>query len=79
MNKSNNLVKVKDVGNHKEFVFINDFVIGTAYVEADGFYVFLPASGHGFWSSHIMKMIAERLDELNEDWDSQIKKEIGYK
>lgn len=77
MNKSNNLVKVKDVGNHKEFVFINGLVIGTAYVETDGYYVFLPAGGKGFWSSCIMKMIAEHLDELNKDYDCQIKNEIG--
>lgn len=75
MNKSSNLVKVRDAGSCKEFVFINDLVIGTAYIEVDGSYVFLSAS-QGFWSSYIMKMIAERLDELNEDCDLQLKKDL---
>lgn len=71
-----NLVKVLDTENAKEFVFSNGVVIGTSYREIDGYYVFLPAQGKGFWSSYIMKMIAERLDELNKDWDTQLRKDI---
>lgn len=71
-----NLVQVLDNGNVKDFISINGVLLGTSYREIDGFYVFVPEDRHGFWGEHALRMIADRLKELNADWERQLEKDL---
>lgn len=52
----------------------NDQYIGYAYKEVDGYYVFVFGKGEGSWSDYALREIADKLTELNKDWDEIIKK-----
>ena len=75
----NNLVNVKynKVTKVQEFRYPNFVEIGHAYVEVDGYYGFVFKEGSaGFWDANVLRMIAERLDELNEEWDKKVTKDL---
>lgn len=44
------------------------------YQEVDGFYVWWPRPDGGFITSYHLRNIANRLDELNKDWEDKIDK-----
>lgn len=47
---------------------------GEIYREVDGYFVYAPPpSRGGYWPAYLMKAIADKLDELNEEWDQQLK------
>jgi hypothetical protein len=43
----------------------------------DGYYRFLVDEPSGYWSSYALRHVAEKLDELNREWDQQVEKEVG--
>jgi len=55
--------------NRKEFLFQDRVNLGYAYIEVDGFYVFVFCSSDGgCWSSYVLREIADKLDELNKPY-----------
>jgi len=55
-------------------VFLNNVHVGNMYKEVDGYYVYeYNNSRSGFWEAHALRMIADKLDEMNKDWDEGIK------
>lgn len=47
--------------------------IGIIYMENDGYFVFQPdQSNSGFWNEHSLKLILDKLTELNRDWDQHL-------
>lgn len=68
---------VKDMG-FKKYLFwgSNSKHIGYAYKEVDGYYVFIPSNSPSewgkFWSGYALRSIANKLDELNKEWDEKI-------
>lgn len=43
----------------------NNKYIGELYKEVDGFFVYEPTSGGGYWTEHVMRDIADKLEYLN--------------
>ena len=39
----------------------------------DGYYVFWPKAEQGAYTPDNLRIIADHIDELNKDWDNQIK------
>jgi hypothetical protein len=61
------------INNHYDVIFMNGVKIGEICVEADGYYVFWSNPElSGFWDSAPMRVISDKLDELNKDWDQQV-------
>ena len=56
-------------------VYFNKKEIGVFALENDGYYGFYP-SGSGYWSSYALRLIADKLDELNAAWDEYINKNL---
>jgi hypothetical protein len=56
-------------------VYFNKKEIGVFALENDGYYGFYP-SGAGYWSSHALRLIADKLDETNTAWDEYINKNL---
>jgi hypothetical protein len=71
----NNLT-LKPAEGHNYQMFWNDSIeIGRAIIDVDGFYYFLPnQNGGGLWQSHVLKAIADKLDELNREINESINK-----
>lgn len=46
-------------------------------VMEDGYKVWWPLHGSGYLNSFDLRVIADYLDELNKDWDTQIDETLG--
>lgn len=58
-------------------VYFNKKKLGEFVVQDDGFFGFYTSEPSGYWSSYALRLIADKLDELNKEWDDQVKKDIG--
>jgi hypothetical protein len=58
-------------------VYFNSVRLGEFVVQSDGYYGFVAKSNAGFWSSYGLRLISDKLDEINKEWDQQVKKDIG--
>lgn len=63
-------ITVKDFNDIKQLYF-NTVYLGYCYREVDGFYVFIFV-GQGCWSDYALRMVADKLTELNKEWSDQI-------
>lgn len=62
-------------GRNYKMVWNESIEIGQAIIDVDGFYYFLPNTNNGgLWQSHVLKAIAEKLDDLNKEWNEHISK-----
>ena len=52
-------------------VYIRSQKVGLFYFEVDGFWVFNPV-GTGYWNEFSLRLIADRLEELNKSWNEQL-------
>ena len=71
-----NLIRLEKVDDDYHVYFDNGVLLGEFYAEVDGYYVFTPKLRGGFWKSYVLRTIADKLDELNKEWDEQIKREL---
>jgi hypothetical protein len=73
---SDGLLKVKpsetSAGEIDVFAY-NDVQLGTFYMEIDGFYVYDAIHRPGFMPSYMLRALADKLDELNEPYEKQMK------
>lgn len=53
--------------------FRNGVACGAVLQEVDGYYVWYPSAGSGFWESAHLRKIADLLDRMNAEWDAVIK------
>lgn len=60
-----------------EVIYDNGVSIGELLREVDGFFVYYPIQNGGCWESHVMRPIADKMDELNKPWQDQIDKDLG--
>jgi hypothetical protein len=61
------------VGHDYILIWNNSIEIGQAVLDADGFYYFLPKRNDGsLWQAYVLKAIAEKLEELNQEWSEEI-------
>lgn len=54
----------------------NEVKIGDFFKDVDGFYYFWPKLHGGSWNALVMRIIADKLDELNRPWEEEIAKDI---
>ncbi len=59
--------------NSQKFNVLNpsDYLVGELIMDVDGYFYFWP-SNDGCWSSHIMRSIANKLDDINKQWNDNI-------
>ena len=52
----------------------NGVYLGDIFAKEDGFYDFWPEYPYkgGYWSSHILREISDKLDEINAPWQKQL-------
>lgn len=55
----------------------NDKFLGMFERDIDGYFYFAENNRvSGYWSSYVLRAIADKLDEINKDWDEQIKRDL---
>jgi hypothetical protein len=69
--------KYKKVKDYKiEVRTKNDILVATMEEDVDGFfYLWMDESINGAWTSNTLREIANKLDELNKEWNNFIRKE----
>ena len=76
MNKRNGigmgLQLLKTESDARYEVYFNGQHLGYFYLEVDGFYVFNPKGDIGYWNEFNLRMIADKLEELNKKWNEEI-------
>lgn len=57
----------------------NNKDIGLVFRDVDGYYYWWPENmdWSGSWPSHVLRDIADLLDELNKPWDDELKEYFG--
>jgi len=66
-----NIIKKKD--GHFVVEAENGVPLGELLQDVDGYLYFFPEIGRGgFWPSHMLRAIADKLDELNKPWNEEI-------
>lgn len=59
-------------------VKVGNTLVGELYAEADGFYVFDPIVGRtGYWPEWMLRSIADKLQEVNKEWQEEITKALA--
>jgi len=53
----------------------NGLRIGDVSRDVDGFYYFWPHA-FGCWGGHLLRTLADKLDELNKPWQDEITKSL---
>lgn len=61
----------------KYVVRINKQYAGSLEPKEDGYYDWYPDLRPGYVPSYILRALADKLEELNEDWDNQVKRDVG--
>jgi hypothetical protein len=61
-----------------QVMFHNGVILGEFYREVDGFYYFEPwqRDGSGYIASHVLREMADKLDEMNKAWSELIEKNL---
>lgn len=65
----------KQVKPDKYEVYVNNnsIYIGDAIMCEDGYFNFFPdLSNGGYWPSHLLRFIADKIDEINAPWDKTV-------
>lgn len=63
------LLTFEKVGDSYQVIAWNRKIAGHIEMAEDGYQVFWPCTGDGFWEAHYLREIADKLDELNKEWD----------
>ena len=71
------IIAIKDGEHRYHIVFTNGHKLGEAYQEVDGYFYFEPnRSNVGFWMPHILRAIADKLDEINKPWNDMVERDL---
>jgi len=62
-----------------EVFFENGVKLGEMLVNDDGFYVYFPELNGGYWDAHMLSLIAQTLDKLNEPWAKRLAQETLWR
>ena len=57
-------------------VYFNKKKLGAFVMQEDGYFGFYPDDLKGYWSSYSLRLIADKLDDVNRAWDDHIKENI---
>jgi hypothetical protein len=71
------MITVEYIADGIYVIYFNKKELGSIVSQEDGYYKFTPnKNSSGYWSSYGLRLIADKLDEMNKEWDEHVKKEI---
>lgn len=69
-------INTQEITKGRYKVFFNTNYLGDLVMDVDGYFYYWPSIEKGAWSSYSMRMIADKMDELNKPWDDYIEKNL---
>lgn len=69
--------EVKDSVGHRIEVLINGHYAGTLEPKEDGYWDWYPDLAPGYIPSWVLRTLADKLDDINKDWDKQVQIDAG--
>jgi hypothetical protein len=57
-------------------VYFNKKRLGAFVIQDNGYFEFYPDDLKGYWSSYALRLIADKLDEINKIWNDHIKENL---
>jgi hypothetical protein len=58
----------------KHVYFENGVYIGDFVVAEDGYWVYFPENKGGSWDEYILRLLLDKLCEMNKPWDEEVNK-----
>ena len=55
----------------------NGKLVGDLIMDVDGHFYFWPEDNNGAWSSHHLRELTYKMDEINKQWKEQVEKELN--
>ncbi len=55
-----------------QLFYDNGAEIGHVYQEVDGYWVFQPDPGKGYMNEFLLRVVADKLEEMNKEWHEEI-------
>jgi hypothetical protein len=52
-------------------------LVGDLIMDVDGHFYFWPEDNNGAWSSYHLRELADKMDEINKQWDEQVEKQLN--
>ena len=71
------MINLKPVTDWVYEVYFNSAILGEFVIQEDGYYGFIAYNNTNYWSSYALRLLSDKLDEINKEWDQQVKKDIG--
>lgn len=68
--------KTMHVNDSYDVYAYNGHKMGNFLMKEDGYYDFWPDLGGGYWPGYMLRALADALDELNYEWDKQIREDL---
>lgn len=70
MKNTTSVISVEKVGPAAYNVTAyNGSSMGEFLMKEDGYYAFWPDHREGYWPAYMLRALADKLDELNKEWD----------
>jgi len=66
------LIKLEKTASGWAVYYHNGVMVGDIQMDVDGYYYYWPIMKPGFWASHFMRAVADKLDELNAPYDKEL-------
>lgn len=73
----NKLIKVTPSASGFEVAYKNGVMVGRLELGDDGYFAYWPIFRPGYWPSEFLRELSDTLDDLNKEWDAQVKKDLG--
>ena len=70
------MINLEKQSNTSYKVLFNTKYLGMAEMDESGFYNFYSNDNSGYWPSYALRLIADKLDELNKEWSDHIKENL---
>jgi hypothetical protein len=73
------VITAKEQDQNLHEVFFKDKLIGCLIRSDDGYFYYSPGKTSGLWGEWEMRAIADKLKEMNAEWDDKVKEELYQK
>jgi hypothetical protein len=71
-------VELRYSDSYQHVAYVGSKRIGRFLMDESGYFGYWPdESLTGYWSSHAIRLVADKLDELNKDWDTHVAQALG--
>ena len=71
------MITLEKISDSSYYMYFNKIYLGDVIQDESGFYNFFFSNDNkGYWTSHSLRLIAEKLDELNKEWNDEILKSL---